>query len=99
MLTGNLSGTAPSAGSVSVQFLYVFATTAQLAKLDGIEAGAQKNPSHVVSFRTLDNNGAIAGATFFIKADNTEWNSGSTNDIAAIEIHHTQLGPKSEPAN
>ena len=72
-------------------------TAADEAKLDGIATGAQVNPKHIESFRTLDNNGAIAGAVYFIKADNTEWQSGSTNDIAAIEVHPTQLTLSQNP--
>ena len=71
-----------------------------------IVALEQKNPKHVVNFRTEDNDGAIAGATYFIKSDNTQWQSGSTNDISAVEIHHTQfdltqnpIGATDTPAN
>ena len=50
-----------------------------------------------LSFRTLDNDGAIDGTVFFIKADNTEWNSGSTADIAAVEIDATQFDLTQNP--
>ena len=61
-------------------------------KLDDIEANAQVNPRHVsLPFRSIDNDGAISGAVFFIKSDNTEWQQGSSTEIAAIEIHPTQL--------
>ena len=56
-------------------------------KLDGIETGAQVNSRHVsLPFRTQNGSSALAGDIFFIKADNTEWNSGSSDDISAIEI-------------
>ena len=72
-------------------------TQADEAKLDGIDNGAQVNPKHIVSFRTLDNNGALQGTTFFIKSDNTEWNSGGTDDIAAVEIDSQQLTLSQNP--
>ena len=72
-------------------------TPAEKTKLTGVQDGAQKNPAHVVTFRTLDNDGAIDGTTYFIKADNTEWNSGSTSDIAAIEIDRLQFSLAQNP--
>ena len=72
-------------------------TAADEAKLDGIQEGAQANPDHVVSFRTLDNDGAIDGTVYFIKADNTQWNTGSTDDIAAVEIDSTQFSLTQNP--
>ena len=67
------------------------------AKLDGVEYGAQDNPKHVVSFRSENGSSGIAGQIYFIKADNTDWQGGSTNDIAAIEIHPTQFSLTQDP--
>ena len=72
-------------------------TSADETKLDGVETGAQKNPKHIIRFRTLDNNGAIDGTIFFIKADNTEWQSGGASGIAAIEIDSTQFSLAQNP--
>ena len=63
----------------------------QLAKLNGIESGAQKNPPHVVSFRTEDGNAVAPGITHFYKSDNSQWQSGSSTQIAAIEISPDQF--------
>ena len=72
-------------------------TAADETHLDSVEAGAQVNPKHVVSFNSLDNNGAVAGGIYFIKSDNTEWNSGPATDIAAIEIHPNQFALNLNP--
>ena len=68
------------------------------AKLDGIEYGAQVNPRHVsLPFRTANGSSAQPGEIFFIKSDNSEWNSGSSNDIAAIELDREQCTLQQNP--
>ena len=62
------------------------------AKLDGIEDGAQRNPRHVaLPFRTEDGaNADDAGLIKFYKADNSQWQGGSSSEIAAVEINPAQ---------
>ena len=57
------------------------------------------NPEHVTpTFRTEDGSSANnAGLTFFIKSDNTQWQSGSSTQVAAIEINHTQFTTSQNP--
>ena len=84
-LTGD--GTTGSPLSVADPF-----TDAYKVKLDGIQAGAQVNERHVgLPFRTEDGSSAnSAGLVSFIKSDNTQWQSGSSTQVAAIEIHPDQ---------
>ena len=57
------------------------------------------NPRFVsLPFRTEDGSNADdAGLTFFIKSDNTQWQSGSSNQIAAVEIHRQQYDLTQNP--
>ena len=74
-------------------------TDSYKSKIDGIETGAQVNPRHVsLPFRTQNGSSALAGDIFFIKADNTEWNSGSSNDIVAIEMNDQQYTLTQNPS-
>ena len=68
-------------------------------KLDGVEAGAQVNPDNIVSFRTEDGSNAnVAGLTFFIKSDNTQWQSGLASDnVVSIEINANQYTLSQNP--
>ena len=64
-------------------------TSADETKLDGIETGAQKNPKNfipILRFQDGNPDNVIAGEVSFIKSDNTQWQSGSSTQIAAIEI-------------
>ena len=62
-------------------------TPEQLAKLDGIQDGAQVNPKDVVpALRALDGNNNLAGVIQFIDSSNNEVQTGSSNQIAAIAI-------------
>ena len=73
-------------------------TSADETKLDGIESGAQVNPRHVsLPFRTQDGNSVLAGEVKFYKSDNSQWQSGSSNQIAAIEIHPSQCDLTQNP--
>ena len=75
-------------------------TSADEAKLDGIESGAEVNPDNIVSFRTEDGSNAnVAGLTFFIKSDNTQWQTGSVDQVEAIEINATQFTITQNPTN
>ena len=66
-------------------------SAADKTKLDGSDEGAEVNPDNVsLAFRTENGSSAVPGQIFFIKADNTEWQSGSSNDISAIEIDADQ---------
>ena len=66
-------------------------TDADETKLDGIAAGAQVNPRHVaLPFRSFDANSVLTGTFHPYKSDNSLWQSGSSLDIAAIEVHPTQ---------
>ena len=97
-LTGD--GTTGSPLSVADPF-----TDAYKVKLDGIQAGAQMNERHVgLPFRTEDGSSAdSAGLVSFIKSDNTQWQSGSSTQVAAIEIHPDQYtlaqNPQSDNAS
>ena len=67
-------------------------------KLTGIEAGAEVNPKHIVSFRTEDGNSVIAGVTHFYDADNSQWQSGAASaNVVAIEIDSQQLDLMQNP--
>ena len=100
-LTGTLTGAQASAGATTFRVLTPYALStegypaADKAKVAAMEAGAQVNPRHVaLPFRTEDINGETAtlpGGIYFIKSDNTQWQSGSSAQIAAIEINPTQF--------
>ena len=74
-------------------------TAADETKLDGIEAGAQVNPRHVaLPFRTEDGaNADNAGIANFTKADNSQWQGGSSSEIAAVEINLAQYTLQQNP--
>ena len=77
-------------------------TAADEAKLDGIEAGAEANPEHVVSFRAQDGNpdGLPAGVVGFLRADNTQWQSGAASEsLAAIALNPAQFSLTQDPTN
>ena len=62
-------------------------TPAQAAKLAGIQAGAQVNPKHIIpALRAIDGNNNLAGIIQFIDESNTEVQTGSSDQIAAIAI-------------
>ena len=50
------------------------------------------------TFRTENGSNANnPGLTYFIKSDNTEWQSGSSSQVVSIEIHNTQLTSSQNP--
>ena len=74
-------------------------TAADETKLDGIEAEAQKNPNYVsLPFRTQNGSTAVPGQIVFIEADNTDWESGSSDLIVAIEIDSQQYTLTQNPS-
>ena len=73
-------------------------TPADEAKLDGIEVEAQRNPRHVgLAFRTQNAATINPGEIVFYKADNTEWQSGSSDQIVAIELDREQCTLQQNP--
>ena len=59
---------------------------------------AQPNPDHVsLPFRSANAASAVPGDFVFYKSDNTEWQSGSSNDLAAVEIDREQYTLSQNP--
>ena len=87
---GLLDATTTASGAMSA---------ADKTRLDGIPTGPLLNPRHVaLPFRTLDSSNANnAGVVEFIKANNTQWQGGSSSLIAAIEINPAQFSLSQNP--
>ena len=71
---------------------------AQATKLAGIEDGAEVNPRHVaLPFRSEDGNSVLPGTFHAYKSDNSQWQGGSSIEIAAIEIDPAQFTLSQNP--